>query len=58
MCILCIAQVTLMVKILAYAYLFQIGCMAMSIVIGYYCSYWMALILQLDLNLHFKPILR
>lgn len=45
MCILCIAQVTLLVKIFAYAYLFQIGCMAISVVLGYYCRYCMAFIL-------------
>lgn len=45
MCILCTAQVTLIVKILAYTYLFQTGCMAMSIVIGYYCRYCVAFIL-------------
>lgn len=45
MCILCTAQVTLIVKILAYTYLFQTGCMAMSVVIGYYCRYCVAFIL-------------
>jgi len=45
MCILCIAQVTLLVKILAYTYLFQIGHLAMSIAIGYYCRYCVAFVL-------------
>lgn len=40
-----VVQVILIVNILAYPYLFQTGCMAMSVVIGYYCRYCVALIL-------------
>lgn len=40
-----ITQVTLIAKILAYNYLFQTGCMAMSAVIRYYCRYCVAFIL-------------
>lgn len=57
MCALCITRVTLLAKILDYAYLLQRGCVVTSTVIGYYCRYCMGFSLQLDLNLHFQKII-
>lgn len=42
---MCILYYSSYAKTLAYAYLLQIGCKAMSVLIGYYYRYCMAFIL-------------